>query len=85
VDTVAFSSVGQRLACAGTDAIVIVWDAATGKKRRSLRGDGGKTLGVAFSPDGQRLASASADGTVWIWDVSASDELPGLKEAVSGK
>ncbi len=55
----AFSPDGQRLASAGHDRTVKVWDAGTGQEIRTLTGHAGGVLSVAFSPDGQRLASAS--------------------------
>jgi WD40 repeat protein len=72
--SVAFSPDGSRLASAGYDQIVRLWDPATGHEVLSLRGHEAIVGRVLFSPDGQRLASASADGTVRIWDASPFDE-----------
>jgi WD40 repeat protein/serine/threonine protein kinase len=70
VVSVAFSRDGRRLAAAGHDRIVRLWDTATGQEVLRLRGHKDIVGRVLFSPDGQRLASASADGTVRIWDAS---------------
>jgi WD40 repeat protein len=71
--SVAFSTDGRRLASAGSDRIVRLWDTTTGQEVLSLRGHEGAVGRVLFSPDGQRLASSSSDGTVRIWDATPFD------------
>ena len=67
---------GRRLASAGADTTVRLWDAATGNEVHTLRGHAGRVAGVAFSPDGRRLASAgSIDGTVRLWDADNGSEV----------
>jgi WD40 repeat protein/serine/threonine protein kinase len=74
VVSVAFSPDGRRLASAGSERIVRLWDTTTGQEVLSLRGHEGSIGRVLFSPDGQRLASASSDGRVRIWDAASFDE-----------
>ena len=69
VETVAFSRDGRRLASAGWDRSVKVWDVATGQEIRTLLGHTSNVYGVAFSPDGRLLATAGLDGAVRLWDV----------------
>ncbi len=62
---------GVRVATAGADGLVKIWDVLTGKMTHLFRGHAGWAWGVAFSPDGTRLASAGLDGMIRIWNASA--------------
>jgi serine/threonine protein kinase len=79
VMSVAFSPDGTRLASAGRDKMVKVWDAASGQEFRTLQGHTGQAMSVAFSPDGTRLASAGRDQTVKVWDVASGEQLLALQ------
>jgi WD40 repeat protein/Flp pilus assembly protein TadD len=54
---------------------VILWDAATGERRRTLQGHKHLVLSVAFSPDSQSLVSTSLDQTAKVWEVATGAEL----------
>ncbi len=79
VTGVAFSPDSQRVASAGRDQTVKIWDSAGGKELMTLRGHTSRLNGVAYSPDGRRLASSSIDKTVKIWDATSGKELLTLR------
>jgi WD40 repeat protein len=65
---VAFSPDGRRLASAGTDRAVKLWDVSSGQELLTLRGHSDEALAAVFSPDGRRLATSGRDGVIRIWD-----------------
>ncbi|MEJ2208465.1 MAG: BTAD domain-containing putative transcriptional regulator [Anaerolineae bacterium] len=71
----AYSPDGQRLATAGDDATVRVWNVHTGKQVLTLTGHSATIHEVAFSPDGRRIATASFDDTARVWDAATGAEL----------
>jgi WD40 repeat protein len=69
----AFSTVGQLMATAGSDRSIRLWTAP--QKYRPLSNHTDVVTSVAFSPDGRQLASGSLDQTVRLWDVATQAPL----------
>jgi hypothetical protein len=77
------SPTADRLAVAGTDGAVRLWDLNARTRILTLRselhlrtGHEAAVVALAFSPDGALLASGHVDGAVHVWDVSHGSELP---------
>src|SRR5262245_2222885 len=62
-----------------TPSAIHIWDLATGKEIRRLRGHKGETTALAFSPDGRTLASGGEDWLVRIWELAGGQERVQLK------
>src|SRR6185369_12348617 len=63
---------GKRLASAGVDRFVRVWEVATGQPVIALQGDAEYYNGVAFSPDGTHVVSGG-ERNVTMWDAATGE------------
>ncbi|WP_117212172.1 helix-turn-helix domain-containing protein [Allorhizocola rhizosphaerae] len=74
MQAVALTPDKRRLAAAGLDRTIRLWDITRPKKPVSLapplRGAEDTIYSLAFSPDGRILAAGSGDKTVHLWDLS---------------
>ena len=64
----AFHPDGTRLATAGRDRAIWLWDLARGDEVARLPGHTSYVYSLAWSPDGKTLVSGSGDSTVRLWD-----------------
>jgi len=77
VNGVAFSPDGERLASAGGDGTVKVWNSRTGEVIRTLeKAHSDSVVCVTFHPDGKHLATAGADRRVKVWGLERPDGPP---------
>ena len=74
VSSATFSPDGERLASAGGDGTVKIWNSTTGKMIQTIPAHTDSVVSVAFHPDGKHLASRSTgtDRTVKVWDLTAT-------------
>lgn len=78
---VAFSPDGSRLASAGEDQTVKLWDVGNGHELLSYTGHDDKVELVAYSPDGKAIASGGAEAIIKLWDPKTGKDLRTLKFA----
>ncbi|MEX2188033.1 MAG: serine/threonine-protein kinase [Pirellulales bacterium] len=78
VRSVAWHPDGKRLASAGDNGAIVIWDVDTSKPLRRLAGHKGTIHRIAWSPDGSQLVSAGRDGTVKMWSPNADKPIYSL-------
>jgi WD40 repeat protein len=76
--SVAVDPKGKRLAAAGDDGTVALWDLRKplqSEPALRLRGHSGSVWAVAFGANGSLLASASDDNSILLWDVETGSAI----------
>jgi len=76
INGISFSPDGTRLATAGWDQKVIVWNLQTGTKQRTLENAHEEGVwSVEFAPCGRVLATVGLDGKTKLWDTETGKLL----------
>ncbi len=70
-----FSPDGTLLATVGVENFVRIWEVATGREIRRLRGHAVVVEHLSFSPDGRLIATGDQDGTIKIWSTRRGREV----------
>ena len=73
LNDIVFSPDG-RLACAGNDGIVELWNVRSRTLEDTLEGHTGAVTSLAFNPDGEQLVSGGKDKTIRIWNALTGRE-----------
>src|SRR5947209_2794507 len=75
VSDVVVSPNGGRIASAGVDGWVRLWDTGTGHAvgARKANDHGDEVFGIAFSLDGTRLAVPAADNVIQLWNAGTRE------------
>lgn len=66
----AFDAAGRQAACAERRGGISIWEIGSGRRVRTLNGDGASGAVVAFMPDGSSFISGGTDSTPRVWDVA---------------
>ena len=74
---------GTKIASYSVDGTVKVWDAASGKALRTLKGHQDQVACLAFHPDGTRLATSDLVNKTKIWSVNQNQEASQLDQGDS--
>lgn len=79
--TIAFAPDGNSWAYVDRHELWIgIYETATGKELRRLKGHERPPWSVAFAPDGRQVAATDRNGTLRFWDVATGQLLPGRGE-----
>lgn len=80
INALVWSPDGDKLASAGEDQQVQIWQATTGKHIFTYQNHTRTINALAWSPDSQHLASASNDHSVQIWKAHSGKSLSHYQE-----
>jgi hypothetical protein len=85
IEALAFDRRGHRLASAGIDGTVCLWDLEhPDQAPQVLRGLGSRIEQLAFDPSEKRLAVAGRDGLMTLWELTELEPVPVVLEGRMG-
>ena len=79
VNDVCLSMSERRVASAGGDCLIKLWDPRDGALIKSLRGHEKEVASVLFSKDEQFLLSGGADGLILVWNMIENNVIRCLR------
>ncbi len=71
----AFDAGGGKMATAGFDGDLKVWETATGKLIGNFSSRASGLTSIAFSPEGSRVLAGNIEGEVILWDVGTQRQV----------
>jgi len=74
---IVYRSDGRRLATAGDDGTLALWDAETRRPVIRIQADRASLYCAAFSPDGKSLATVGSEHVLRVWHADALEKLAG--------
>lgn len=74
VTCIAWSDNGNVIVTGSTDCSLIIWDAVSGKQRKTCVGHTGSVQAVCFVTNA-RILSGSSDKSVMLWDADSGKKL----------
>lgn len=80
----AFAPDGRRIASAGSDGCVRIWNPATGAEVGRLGGHRGAVYAIAYSPDGNQIATGDVRD-IHLWDTATGRKIRTLPGFDGGK
>jgi WD40 repeat protein/transcriptional regulator with XRE-family HTH domain len=80
----ALSADGRLVASGGLDGMIMLWEAASGRRLLTLQGHTGQIYSMALNTDGRLLASGGLDGMVKLWEVPSGQILATLQAHTGG-
>lgn len=75
INAVAASPDGSFIVTGSSDKTAIIWDAVTGKLKKTLGGHNWKVVSVDVSADSRYVITGCMDGSTKIWDVAKGEEV----------
>lgn len=69
VTAIAFAPDGKSIAAGSNDSTIYLWDPATQKEQKQIKGMQQRVTAVLITPDGKSLVAGSQLGMVSVWDL----------------
>ncbi|HAV61502.1 MAG TPA: hypothetical protein DCY13_03955, partial [Verrucomicrobiales bacterium] len=78
INALAVTPDGGRLATAGNDKLIKLWELVSQTEIDRYEGHLGPVTGIAFNPEASELLSIGADKQIKLWDVKTGESVVGI-------